>query len=367
MVRTPMAKPPITANQVTLLRLLLLPIGGILMYGPTAAKWTAIVFMTFLGFTDYIDGWLARRYGSTELGRLMDPIADKVFVMVCFMPFTDLHLEGGRPWLFPWQVGLLLSREYVITALRSAYERRHISPRTTLLAKIKAWAQMAGGGVLYLLRLLPEKTVMWVLIIGTALPLVLSVGRYALRGAFWRGALIFAGWELATLIPLVLFGPETAVQTLILTVIGVTWLSGWDYIAPALPLFMRGQLDRSDWVRLLGGLLVPVLLIVAQACGHLPTWVIMLTMGLEMAVGGLDNLLCQNSAQSSALVWGARVGLVSVLTFLAMLRPGDPAWPGTGLMLAAGTVSLLGTALEFYRGRRYYMQEPAPGSPVRPD
>jgi CDP-diacylglycerol--glycerol-3-phosphate 3-phosphatidyltransferase len=362
-----MAKPPITANQVTLLRLLLLPIGGILMYGSSTARWIAIGFMTLLGLTDYVDGWLARRYGSTELGRLMDPIADKVFVMVCFMPFIDLRVEGsGRPWLFAWQVGLLLSREYVVTALRSVYERRHIAPRTTLLAKIKAWAQMAGCGVLFMLRFVPERVMLIVLAIGTALPLLLIIGRYIAQRVFWRGALIFAAWEMAALLPLWLFGAETAVQTLILTVIGVTWLSGWDYIAPALPLFMRRQLDRGDWVRLLGGLVVPVLLIWAQASGHLPTWVIMLVMGLEMAMGGLDNLLCQNAAQSSALAWGLRVGLVSLLTLLAGLRP-TPEWPSTPFMMAAGAVSLLGTAFEFYRGRRYYLNEPPAGTPIRAD
>src|SRR5438105_4760004 len=64
-----MAKPPITANQVTLLRLVLLPIGGVLMYSGTTGLWAALVFMTLLGCTDFVDGWLARRYGSTELGR----------------------------------------------------------------------------------------------------------------------------------------------------------------------------------------------------------------------------------------------------------------------------------------------------------
>lgn len=364
-----MAKPPITANQVTLLRLVLLPIGGLLMYGSMTARLIALVFMALLGLTDYLDGWLARRYGSTELGRLMDPIADKVFVMVSFMPFIDLRVQGSdRPWLFAWQVGLLLSREYVVTALRSAYERRHIAPRTTLLAKIKAWAQMAGCGVLFLLRIMPERTMLIALTIGTALPLLLIVGNYVIRRVFWRGALIFAAWELVPLVPLWLFGVESAVQTLILSVIVVTWVSGWDYIAPAVPLILRNKLDRGDWVRLLGGLFVPLLLIIAQAEGHLPTWIIMLTMGLEMAVGGLDNLLCQNGAQSPALIWGIRVGLVSLFTLLAALRPAGVAWPSTAFIGIAGTVSLLGTALEFYRGRRYYMNEPAPGSTVvRPD
>ena len=96
-----MGKPPITANQVTLLRIVLLPLGPYLLYGTVNEQWLALLFMTVLGCTDFVDGWLARRYGSTELGRLMDPIADKAFVLVGFLPspaFARCMSSGGsRP------------------------------------------------------------------------------------------------------------------------------------------------------------------------------------------------------------------------------------------------------------------------------
>src|SRR5260370_439924 len=139
-----MAKPLITANQVTLARLVLLPLGSWLLYQGARAQVISIIFMTLVGFTDYVDGWLARRYGPTVLGALMDPIADKVFIVVVYLPLMDLHV------LAPWQVGLMLLREFLVTGLRSSYERRNVQLRTSLLAKIKTWAQMVGGAVILL-------------------------------------------------------------------------------------------------------------------------------------------------------------------------------------------------------------------------
>jgi CDP-diacylglycerol--glycerol-3-phosphate 3-phosphatidyltransferase len=349
-----MAKPLITANQVTLLRLVLLPVGGALMYGGTTGLWAALVFMTLLGCTDFIDGWLARRYGSTELGRLMDPLADKVFVVVIFMPFIDLG------WLTGWQVGLLLSREFVVTALRSTYERRHIPPRTAFLAKVKAWAQMAGCGVLFMLRVVPRDAMLVLIILGAALPVLATLVRYFITGYIWRVSFIFAGWFGVLLLPYLLFGSEVTFQFLAATVIGITWLSAWGYIAPVLRMVVQGKFDASDWVRLIGSIALPVLLILAQVRPDLPAWVIIVTMCLEMAVGGLDNLLCVHGAESTALAWGLRVGLVCLFTGLALHFSGPAYSPlvGTGLLLCACVVALVGTAMAFYRGRRYYLEEP---------
>ena len=287
------------------------------MYDGPAAKWAALVFMTILGCTDFVDGWLARRYGSTELGRLMDPIADKVFVMVGFVPFISLH------WLAAWQIGVFLSREYVITGLRSVYERRHISPKTTLLAKVKAWAQMAGCGVIFLLQMVhDERAILIALIVGTALPILCIVVRYAIKRVFWWGALIFGGWIAALMVPQALYGHEVTTAVLMVSIAVITWLSGWVYIMPVGPLLIHGKLNANDWVRVLGGMVVPVVLLVAMTHPELPTWAIMLTMGLELAVGGLDNLLCFHNAQSSAWGWGLRVGLVSLLSRAGAARRG---------------------------------------------
>lgn len=345
-------KPFITANQVTLLRLVLLPIGCWLLYAGLTGQWVALVFMTLLGCTDFIDGWLARKYGSTELGRLMDPVADKVFTVVIFMPFIDLG------WLHAWQVGLLLSREFVITALRSFYERKQIPLKTAFLGKVKAWAQMAGCAVLFLLRIVPPKAMMIVLVVGVAAPVTFILLRYLVTRYFWWKALIMSGWFGILLLPYWMMGGEFTSQFLMMTIIGITWVSAWEYLGPTMPRLMRGEFAIIDWVRVLGSIALSVVLIVAQARDDLPPWPIILTMCLEMAVGGLDNLLCARKVHASAALWGVRVFLVSLLFGLAAFGKG----PGVLLIYAGTAISLLGTAVEFIRGRDHYMKDAPTGA-----
>src|SRR5580765_8240121 len=83
-----------------------------------AYLWSALIAGIFIGCTDWVDGILARKQGPTVLGGLLDPIADKVFIAFAYTPFAD---SGLVPW---WACGLMFTREFFITALRSAYAQR---------------------------------------------------------------------------------------------------------------------------------------------------------------------------------------------------------------------------------------------------
>ena len=142
---------------------------------------------------------------------------------------------------------------------------------------------------------------------------------------------------------------------LTLTIVGITWLSAWGYITPVFGLIKNGKFDAGDWVRLLGSVALPILLVAAQARpGQEVAWIIIFTMCLELSLGGLDNLLCVHEAESTPFAWGIRVGLVCLLTGGALQYP-EYQLP---LLLAACAISLVGTAMAFWRGRRYYMEEP---------
>ena len=111
-------RPLVTANQVTVARLIPMPLIAWLIYQGPTAWWVAIVIAFVVGSTDYLDGYLARKYGPTVLGGLMDPIADKVFVAATLLATADL---GWIPW---WLVHVVLIRELAVTALRSSFEMR---------------------------------------------------------------------------------------------------------------------------------------------------------------------------------------------------------------------------------------------------
>jgi CDP-diacylglycerol--glycerol-3-phosphate 3-phosphatidyltransferase len=355
-----MAGPIVTANQVTFVRLLMLPLGCWLLYQPGWGPWVALFFMTVVGCTDFVDGWLARKYGPTLLGGLMDPIADKIFIVVVFLPFIDLG------WLPAWLVALLFLREFLITGLRSAYERRGLKLKSTLLAQIKTWVQMGGAAVLFLLNIVESFwTMVLVLAAGVVLPFLFIGVRYLVRGYFWAKALVFSAWFGGTLLAYMAFGAATASTLLMLSMLAVTWITGWGYIARSGQLLSVRPLDQSDLVRIGSSLVIPLVVVLAQAQGRLHPALLILTLSQEMAVGGLDNLLCHHHAQSSAAAWGSRVALTVILLLGAVvLVDAGMARAGALLMVGAWAVSLIGTIYEFIRGRSYYLDAKMQAKPL---
>lgn len=79
-------RPLITANQVTFARIVAMPVIVWLLYQGATGRWWAWGIAIAVSTTDFVDGYFARKYGSTVLGGLMDPIADKVRIAVLFLP-----------------------------------------------------------------------------------------------------------------------------------------------------------------------------------------------------------------------------------------------------------------------------------------
>lgn len=351
-------KPWITANQVTLARLIPMPLiswliyegannhGGVLKIIPSYL-WIALVFGTLIGFTDFIDGMLARKYGPTVLGGLLDPIADKVFIAFAYAPFSDVHLVPA------WACALLFVREFFVTALRSAYEQRSLTLKTSYLAKAKTWTQMQGIGVMLLFPLIGDRPAMQIiLIVGIAGPLVAMAGLWLIKKKFWRGALAMSGSFIALLIVNLYGDPQVSVAAILIGVVAITWISGLDYLLIGWrQLRGRGDFTAADGVRLIGSVSVPVLLFAVQVLTAAPAWTILVILPFELAVGGLDNLLSHHRKATGALQWGARVLGVSLLLGAALLVPAQ----AVVLSSAAAVLSAIGVAIEFWRGRDYYL------------
>lgn len=97
-------------NLLSLLRLAGVPLFVWLILGPHADAWAVVVLM-ISGFTDWLDGHLARAWHQTSrVGQMLDPVADRLYIaatLVC------LAIRDLIPW---WLVGLLLAREVVLAA-----------------------------------------------------------------------------------------------------------------------------------------------------------------------------------------------------------------------------------------------------------
>jgi CDP-diacylglycerol--glycerol-3-phosphate 3-phosphatidyltransferase len=109
------------ANQLTISRILLTFVFmGFLFCGGVTAKVLALAIFIIASLTDLLDGFLAKRYNMTsDFGRLMDPIADKVLVLAAFLAFVEMKLIPA------WMVVVIVLREVSITGLRVAALGQH--------------------------------------------------------------------------------------------------------------------------------------------------------------------------------------------------------------------------------------------------
>ncbi len=127
------------ANAVTVFRLLV-TVPLLMMVLDHHDTWAALVLWIVLCTTDGIDGYLARRHGTTRSGAFLDPLADKVLVLGTM---TALVAEGSF-WWFP--VALIAVREVAISFFRSYWGRRGLAVPATRSAKIKTVVQEVAVG-----------------------------------------------------------------------------------------------------------------------------------------------------------------------------------------------------------------------------
>ena len=103
--------------------------------------WATAVFVVAMA-TDQIDGWLARRRGSSSpLGKLLDPVADKVLVLAALVMLIG---EGVAP---AWMVALIVVREILISGLRLAAVERGVVLGARDLGRMKTWAQALAAKI----------------------------------------------------------------------------------------------------------------------------------------------------------------------------------------------------------------------------
>lgn len=126
------------ANQLTMLRLLLVPVFMVLLAMDTpTTRWAAFGIFIFASLTDYFDGWIARKYNQiTKFGKLMDPLADKVLVTAALVGLVEL---GEIP---AWIVVLILAREFIISIFRALAASSGLVIAASYWAKIKTTMQM---------------------------------------------------------------------------------------------------------------------------------------------------------------------------------------------------------------------------------
>lgn len=130
-------------NWLTIARILIVPLIVVALLAPVAENAFgisgyafAIILFIAASLTDIVDGQIARRRNQvSDIGKFLDPIADKLLVSAALIVLVEKHLAPS------WAVVIIIGREFIITGLRSIAVTEGIVIQAQMLGKIKMWAQ----------------------------------------------------------------------------------------------------------------------------------------------------------------------------------------------------------------------------------
>lgn len=160
-------------NVLTLFRILSVPLIIGLMYVPNRLTcFLAALIFSAAAITDYFDGLLARQKGMvTDLGKVMDPLADKLLVSSTMIMLASLG------WVPAWAVCVIIGRELAVTGLRSIIAQNRLDLSASWLGKYKTGFQIAA-----MIPLLLHYS--W-----------LTIDMHAIGTFFFWGAVVFTLWS----------------------------------------------------------------------------------------------------------------------------------------------------------------------------
>jgi CDP-diacylglycerol--glycerol-3-phosphate 3-phosphatidyltransferase len=138
------------ANAVTVIRLLVSPLLFV-MITDQGASWPVFLLWTVLACTDGVDGWIARRHGTTRSGAFLDPLADKVLVLGALFALVSIDRFAALP------VAVIAAREVFISLYRVYWGRRGLAVPARPSAKAKTFLQAFAVG----LALMPPLADVW--------------------------------------------------------------------------------------------------------------------------------------------------------------------------------------------------------------
>ena len=172
-------------NLITFGRILVCPVIFFLALSPgLGSRFAAFVLFVAAGLSDVWDGYLARKHGwVTDVGKLLDPLADKLLLAATWIPFYMISQRGVETGHIPlwgpmplWVIVVIFGREIFITAFRSFAARKGVVIAAGGAGKQKALFQsLFAGGLL-----------LWY-------PLLLVAQARGWEGAAWRVWSLFHG------------------------------------------------------------------------------------------------------------------------------------------------------------------------------
>ena len=209
-------------NILTIARLLAAPGVAVmfLYFARPYADWYALILFVSAALTDFVDGYLARRWKQvTKLGTMLDPIADKVMVVIALVVVSWIY---GFKGIIVLPATLILFREVFVSGLREFLGDTAGTLKVTVLAKWKTTVQLVAITVLFATGIFQHGVVERIVGMDSQIYQQIIAGEisddvslrfyhYGTQICYWGGVGLL--WLAAVL----------------------TALSGWDYFRKALP------------------------------------------------------------------------------------------------------------------------------------
>ncbi len=128
------------ANKLTVLRIALIPVFLVALYwGFPGCRYVALAVFILASLTDFADGYIARRYNLiTNIGKFMDPLADKMLVMAAMCWFVECGQMPG------WVLAIVLLREFAVSGMRLCAVEQGRVIAAGMSGKVKTFSTMVA-------------------------------------------------------------------------------------------------------------------------------------------------------------------------------------------------------------------------------
>ena len=132
------------ANHLTIVRIVAIPLYLLFLYiNKDWSNVAATIIFILAGVSDFLDGYIARKYNMiTDLGKILDPIADKILVAAALIALIDLDR------LYWWIAVIMLARDFTMEALRNLAASKGIIIAAGIWGKLKTTFQMVAIGMI---------------------------------------------------------------------------------------------------------------------------------------------------------------------------------------------------------------------------
>jgi cardiolipin synthase len=172
---------PNLPNILTLSRIVVIPLIVAAFYlPPGTASWTTFALFAYASVTDYFDGMLARRWDqTTDVGRFLDPIADKLLVGAVLVMMIATGVITGPAVIAAL---LILLRELLVSGLREFLAGKQIVVPVSSVAKWKTGVQLVAIALLLLAGVAPQIGTLGGVLLWVATALTVYTGYEYLRG-----------------------------------------------------------------------------------------------------------------------------------------------------------------------------------------